>query len=192
MKRSITAILVFAICGCLFSADFPQVDGKRPFKEKETIDINLLQLLINRRIAEVTKKGGANIKYEQKVADAANVKLRNPGIKDETDTDGFFVPAVKIILKNGGYKCGFLVDYYVEAKTICPTIRHFDSTDTYENIAARFVKQLMDGNKAMIMTAKTYGAGVYLYDDWERNAQGPIYNEPKCQRIKVYFVFIIS
>ncbi len=194
MRYLFIALLLLGICGSLYSQDVREKDGKRPFKETEKIDTDLLQSLVNRKLGELIRQAGASVPYDERIAEAANIKMRNPDIKDQTDEYGFHVPATKIILRKNGYDCRYVDDaLYVEAKTICPTIRNFDASDTYENVAARFVSQMFDSNRQNVTGSsyKAYGAGVYAYEDWERNRKGQtLLNEPKCTRIRVLFVFV--
>jgi len=192
MKYIISALIVIALCGQVVSQTRKPMDGRKPFKETEKIDTELLQALVNRYLGEQLKQAGASPVYDDRIVQAANYQMRHPEITETTDEDGFHVPAVKVVLKRNGYACGYVLELYVEAKTICSTIRNHDASDTYENVAARFVEQFLEGNRVNVTQSgyKSFGAGVYAYEDWERNESGPILNEPKCTRVKVLFVFL--
>jgi hypothetical protein len=192
MRYLISALIMIALCGQVFSQTRKPADGKRPFRETEKIDTVLLQSLVNKYLGEQLKQAGARPVFDDRIVQAANYQMRHPEITETTDENGFYVAAVKVVLMKNGYACGYVLELYVEAKSTCPTIRSFDASDTYENVAARFVDQFLEGNRENVTKSgyDAFGAGVYAYEDWERNESGPILNEPKCTRVKVLFVFL--
>ncbi len=173
---------------------YGQADEDRMFNSDEPIDTLLLQDLCNHILGQMIEEGGSKMEFSEDVMKAADIKLRSPEIKDSTDEDGFYIPAVKIVMQRNGFHPRFVSDADHTMKTICPSIRNFDDSDTYSNIAYRIVSPIFEGSRELILSPGLdyFGIGLYVFDDWERNADGPIFDEPKCKRIDAYFVFVDS
>jgi len=98
------------------------------------------------------------------------------------------------VLAQYGFKCSYVSELHVEVKATCPTIREFDETDTYGNIAERIVSQMLDGNPqdAHNPPFTAFGIGVHVYDgygkddDWQPNEGG----DP-CTWIHAFFLVIM-
>lgn len=193
MSGLLIAVMFFCMAVCS-GYIYGQSDEDRVFDSDEPIDEKLLQELCNVILAGLVEEGGSKMVFSKEAMDATDIMLRNPDIKDSTDEDGFFIPAVKISMQRNGFNPRFVYTSRHTVKTICPTIRNFDESDTYGNVAYRIVYPMFESGRAMILSPgfDCFAVGLYVFEDWERNDKGPILDEPKCMRIDAYFVFVDS
>ena len=185
MRRLIIAITIIGLMFVPFAPAGSVDEGSRPFNDREKIDEDLLRKLCNRQIADLVRKSRGKTAYSEVYVKAADFMIRHPEIRDQTDGDGFHVPAIRIILEKFGHKASFVDTNYSWAKTICPTIRKFNATDTYGNIASRLVTKVFRNNRGMILKSRYFGVGLRVYEDWERRGENsePILSEPKVMKI---------
>ena len=163
---------------------------ERPFIETEPIDLELLQNEINLVLGNALADIGVELTYDERIVRAADEMLRHPEYQDSTDENGYLIPFDYMLLEKEGCHCRSVYSPTVSSKTVCPTIRNFDESDTYAAIAERYVAQMLDGNEDVIRDNdfKAYGVGVNLSEEYPRKADGRILtDESKDNWIHVLF-----
>jgi hypothetical protein len=196
MKFIIGVLVLGAACSLAAfpknGADSPRQDGDRPFTETETIDLKLLQSQLNIALGDALRNLGVELVYDERIAHAADAMLRHPEYKDSTDENGYAIPFEEILVKKEGYPCTFVMNSSVSSKTVCPTIRNFDDSDTYAAVASRYVAQMMADNADLIKRSgfTGYGVGVMLADEYPQTEDVVHTDEPKDQWIHVLFFIV--
>lgn len=192
MNRPVTTLFVALLCAGMSAQPAFSADGSTAFGTTESVDAALLGSLINRKLAEKIKAAGGKLALEQKVVNAANLRLRRPDLKDGTDANGFHLPAVKVLMDKDGLATGSVLDNRSMVKANCSSIRRFNASDTYDAVAARIVANQFDNNRQQILNGdfRFFGVGVYAVRDWERGVGDvPLKQYPKCLWIYMLFVY---
>lgn len=188
-QRSLITLLTLIMACFSFGGNLvAQSDEDRPFRDAEPIDIELLRHQLNLKMGESLQELGLNLVCNDTVVSAANYSLTHPG-EATTDADGFHIPYARMVLQKEG-KDAFLIDMNSGAKTNCGSIRNFDETDTYGEIAARFVKGHLNGNKGTYESPgfKNFGVGAAVIDRYERINDIEQTDQPKVKWINVLFL----
>jgi hypothetical protein len=196
LKFFIGVLALWVTCLAMALADAPDSlnTGDRPFIDSEPIDVNLLQSQVNIALGTALQDMEMELTYDERIARAAVEMLQHPEFEDSTDADGFLIPFDRILVEKEGYPCTFVYEANVSSKTVCPTVRNFDDSDTYAAIAERYVNQI-ESTLEFIQPSgfKGYGAGLILTEEYPQMADGRILtDEPKDQWIHVLFFFTIK
>jgi hypothetical protein len=195
MKRLIGLLALFIICASsAFSQDSDSPNpGDRPFDDAEPIDLQLLQDQINIELGRALEDIGVDIPYDDRAAVAADTMLVHHEYEDSTDADGFLVRFQEKLVEAQGLPCRFVMCPTVSSKTVCPTVRNFDETDTYAGVASRYVAQMIESNTEALQENKfkACGAGVSLTEEYPRTYDVVHTDEPKEPWIHVLFFFVM-
>jgi hypothetical protein len=178
----------------VFSADSDSLDaGDRPFIETEPVDLTLLQGQLNLALGEALSALTLECGYDPRVARAADTMLLHPEYDDSTDDNGRLIPFDRMLVEREGRQCRFVRKIRVNLKTVSPTIRRFDDSDTYAAVAARTVVQMLVDNADFILTSGCtgFGVGVRLVEEYPETADGggPA-DEPKEEWVQTLFFIV--
>jgi hypothetical protein len=164
--------------------------GERPFVDTEPIDMDLLRSQLNLALGDALRDLDMNLVYDARIARAADAMLRHPEYEDSTDENGWLIPFDRMLVEKEGRPCNFVYNVHVSSKTVCPTVRRFDDSDTYAAVAARYVDQALEGTADLIQKSgfTGYGVGALLKEEYPEMEDGRVLtDEPKDEWIYTLF-----